>query len=59
MIEDADAANAYLHFVHALCEMACTIGFLIGTFSIMVSDGIHYLKKRMRMKKEQKEQNNE
>ena len=23
MIEDADAANAYLHFVHALCEMAC------------------------------------
>lgn len=22
MIEDADAANAYLHFVHALCEMA-------------------------------------
>ena len=37
----------------------CTIGFLIGTFSIMVSDGIHYLKKRMRMKKEQKEQNNE
>mgnify|MGYP000263183576 CR=1 FL=1 len=46
------------------CTMAanrfgCTIGFLIGTFSIMVSDGIHYLKKRMRMKKEQKEQNNE
>ena len=23
MIEDADAANAYIHFVHALCEMAC------------------------------------
>lgn len=23
MIEDADAANAYLHFVHELCEMAC------------------------------------
>ena len=23
MIEDADAANASLHFVHALCEMAC------------------------------------
>lgn len=32
---------------------------VVGTFSIMVSDGIHYLKKRMRMKKEQKEQNNE
>ena len=25
MIEDADAANAYLHFVHALCEMACNL----------------------------------
>lgn len=23
MIEDSDAANAYIHFVHALCEMAC------------------------------------
>ena len=39
--------------------VGCTIGCLSGTFSIMVSDGIHYLKKRMRMKKEQKEQNNE
>lgn len=23
VIEDADAANAYIHFVHAICEMAC------------------------------------
>lgn len=27
MIEDADAANAYLHFVHALCEMASWPGW--------------------------------
>ena len=46
------------NFIIVVC-FGCTIGFLIGTFSIMVSDGIHYLKKRMRMKKEQKEQNNE
>ena len=46
------------NFMLVVC-FGCTIGFLIGTFSIMVSDGIHYLKKRMRMKKEQKEQNNE
>lgn len=45
------------NFMLVVC-FGCTIGFLIGTFSIMVSDGIHYLKKRMRMKKEQKEQNN-
>ena len=44
------------NFMLVVC-FGCTIGFLIGTFSIMVSDGIHYLKKRMRMKKEQKEQN--
>ena len=31
----------------------------VQNFMLMVSDGIHYLKKRMRMKKEQKEQNNE
>lgn len=46
------------NFMLVVC-FGCTIGLLIGTFSIMVSDGIHYLKKRMRMKKEQKEQNNE
>ena len=38
------------NFMLVVC-FGCTIGFLIGTFSIMVSDGIHYLKKRMRMKK--------
>ena len=39
------------NFMLVVC-FGCTIGFLIGTFSIMVSDGIHYLKKRMRMKKD-------
>ena len=38
------------NFMLVVC-FGCTIGFLIGTFSIMVSDGIHYLKKRMRMKR--------
>ena len=33
------------NFMLVVC-FGCTIGFLIGTFSIMVSDGIHYLKKR-------------
>ena len=32
------------NFMLVVC-FGCTIGFLIGTFSIMVSDGIHYLKK--------------
>ena len=49
-----DAQN----FMLMVC-FGCTMGFLIGTFSIMVSDGIHYLKKRIHKKKEQKEQNNE
>ena len=31
------------NFMLVVC-FGCTIGFLIGTFSIMVSDGIHYLK---------------
>ncbi len=32
------------NFMLVVC-FGCTIGFLIGTFSIMVSDGIHYLEK--------------
>ena len=35
------------NFMLVVC-FGCTIGFLIGTFSIMVSDGIHYLKKRLK-----------
>ena len=49
-----DAQN----FMLMVC-FGCTIGFLIGTFSIMVSDGVQYLIKKKRAKKEQKEQNNE
>lgn len=46
------------NFMLVVC-FGCTMGFLIGTFSIMVSDGIHYLKRRIRKKKEQTKQNNE
>lgn len=46
------------NFMLMVC-FGCTMGFLIGTFSIMVSDGIQYLIKKKRAKKEQKEQNNE
>lgn len=46
------------NFMLVVC-FGCTMGFLIGTFSIMVSDGIHYLKKRRCKKKEQKKQNDE
>lgn len=46
------------NFMLVVC-FGCTMGFLIGTFSIMISDGIYYLKKRRRKKKEQKEQNKE
>lgn len=42
-------------FMLTVC-FGCTIGFLIGTFSMMVSDGIRYLKEKRRKKKEQKEQ---
>lgn len=45
------------NFMLMVC-FGCTMGFLIGTFSIMVSDGIYYLKKKIRKKKEQKKQNN-
>ena len=45
-------------FMLMVC-FGCTMGFLIGTFSIMVSDGIHYLKMKKRAKKEKREQNNE
>jgi len=46
------------NFMLMVC-FGCTMGFLIGTFSIMVSDGIQYLIKKRHAKKEQKEQNNE
>ena len=46
------------NFMLMVC-FGCTMGFLIGTFSIMVSDGIQYLIKMRRAKKEQKKQNNE
>lgn len=46
------------NFMLVVC-FGCTMGFLIGTFSSMVSDGIHYLKRRIRKKKEQTKQNNE
>ena len=39
------------NFMLVVC-FGCTMGFMIGTFSIMVSDGLHYLKKRRRKKKE-------
>lgn len=42
------------NFMLMVC-FGCTMGFLIGTFSMMVSDGISYLKKKRRKKKEQKE----
>lgn len=42
-------------FMLTVC-FGCTMGFLIGTFSIMILDGISYLKKKRRKKKEQKEQ---
>lgn len=32
------------NFMLAVC-FGCTMGFLIGTFGMMVSDGISYLKK--------------
>lgn len=41
------------NFMLVVC-FGCTMGFLIGTFSIMVSDGLHYLKKRRRKKKSRK-----
>lgn len=43
------------NFMLTVC-FGCTMGFLIGTFSMMVSDGIRYLKEKRRKKKEQKEQ---
>ena len=46
------------NFMLIVC-FGCTMGFLIGTFSIMVSDDIQYLIKKRRAKKEQKKQNNE
>ncbi|MEQ2819541.1 hypothetical protein [[Ruminococcus] torques] len=46
------------NFMLVVC-FGCTMGFLIGTFSILVSDGIHYLKRRICKKKEQTKQNNE
>ena len=42
------------NFMLTVC-FGCTMGFLIGTFCIMISDGISYLKKKRRKKKEQKE----
>lgn len=43
------------NFMLTVC-FGCTMGFLIGTFGIMISDSISYLKKKRRKKKEQKEQ---
>lgn len=45
------------NFMLTVC-FGCTMGFLIGTFGIMVSDGVWYLIKKRRAKKEQKKQNN-
>ena len=46
------------NFMLMVC-FGCTMGFLIGTFSIMVSDSIQYLIMKKHAKKEKKEQNNE
>lgn len=42
-------------FMLTVC-FGCAMGFLSGTFAMMVSDGIHYLKKKRRKKKELKQQ---
>lgn len=52
---EGESMTEVQNFMLVVC-FGCTMGFLIGTFGIMVSDGIHYLKKRRRKKKEQKEQ---
>lgn len=43
------------NFMLTVC-FGCTMGFLIGSFGIMVSDGIHCLKEKKRKKKEQKKE---
>ena len=42
------------NFMLVVC-FGCTMGFLIGTFSIMVTDGIQYLIKKRRAKKRAEE----
>lgn len=43
------------NFMLTVC-FGCTMGFLIGTFGMMVSDGISYLKKEDARKRAEKKE---